>query len=395
MAGDPRSLWSLDEDITYLNHGSFGACPKAVLESQSRFRERLEREPVLFLARELEGLLDSSRRALGAFLGANPDGIVFVPNATTGVNTVLRSLRLGPGDEMLTTNHSYPSCKNTLRKVAAESGAALVEAAIPFPIRSPEQVVDGLLACVNTKTRICLIDHVTSPTGLVLPVSTLVRELQAKGIDVMVDGAHAPGMLPLNIEDTGAAYYTGNCHKWLCAPKGAAFLYVRPDRRDAVRPLVVSLGYESSRTDRSDFHLQFDWVGTGDPTPYLCIPEAIDYMDSLVPGGWPALMTHNRETVLQARSKLCALLGVPAPSPDEMIGSLASMPLPDGRSTAYNEIGDNDPIHRELFERHRIEVPVIAWPCAPRRLIRLSAQIYNKPGDYDVLADALRSLLPV
>ncbi len=390
---DPRSLWLLDPDVHFLNHGSFGACPKAVLDIQAGLRARLEREPVQFLARELEGMLDSSRRTLGGFLGADPEGIAFVPNATTGVNTVLRSLHLRRGDEVLTTNHAYPACRNALHRLAGDTGAVVVEAEVPFPISSPNEVVDSLMARVGPRTRVCLIDHVTSPTGLVLPIVTLTARLQGMGVDVIVDGAHAPGMLPLAVDAIGAAYYTGNCHKWLCAPKGSAFLHVRHDRRESIRPLVVSLGYGSSRTDRPPFRLEFDWVGTDDPTPYICVGEAIKYMESLLPGGWPELMILNRKTALAARSKLCDRLGIPPPCPDDMIGSLASVPLPDGESAEHSRTGKDDPIQTELLDRYRVEVPVIAWPYPPKRLVRISAQIYNKPREYEELADALGVIL--
>jgi isopenicillin-N epimerase len=390
---DPRALWLLDPDVIFLNHGSFGACPRVVLDVQTGLRERLEREPVLFLARDLEGLLDESRQVLGSFLGADPEGIAFVPNATTGVNTVLRSLHLRHGDEILTTDHAYPACKNALNSLAGEVGVVVVEAEIPFPIVSPKEVVDSLAARVGPRTRVCLIDHVTSPTGLVFPVATIVTRLQDMGVDVIVDGAHAPGMLPIAVDAIGAAYYTGNCHKWLCAPKGSGFLYVRPDKRESIRPLVVSLGYGSGRTDRAPFRLQFDWVGTADPTPYLCVAEAIRYMGSLLPGGWSDLMVLNRKAALEARTKLCDALRTGPPCPNEMIGSLASVPLPDGLDMDYSHTGDNDPIHTELLDRHGIEVPVIAWPRPPKRLIRLSAQIYNKPQEYEDLVDALGAIL--
>jgi isopenicillin-N epimerase len=375
--------------VAFLNHGSFGACPKSILERQSRLRERLEREPVRFLARELEGLLDSARRALADFVGASPDGLVFVPNATAGVNAVLKSLDLERGDEILLTDHSYPSCRSAARFVAAHAGATAVEAEIPFPIESPGQVIEIVLAKATSKTRLCLIDHVTSPTGLVFPVERIVAELQERGIDVLVDGAHAPGMLNLDVQALGAAYYTGNCHKWICAPKGSGFLHVRRDRRESVRPLAVSLGHGSERTDRSAYHLEFDWTGTGDPTPYLCVPDAIEFMGSILSGGWPALRAHNRRMILSARAKLCALMGMFPPSPDEMIGSLASIPLPDGEGVAHDRVGDNDPAGASLFEEYRIEVPVIAWPHPPKRLIRLSAQIYNRREEYEALFDAL------
>jgi len=426
---DLRRLWLLESDVVFLNHGSFGACPLSVLEAQSQFRRRLEADPVRFLARELEGLLDAARESLAAFVGADPAGVAFVRNATTAVNTVLRSLRIESGDELLTTNHAYPSCRNALDRVAKETGARVVEAEFPFPVESPEEVLEAVLSHANSRTKICVIDHVTSPTGLVLPVAELTKRLAAKGIDVLIDGAHAPGMLPLDIEETGAAYYTGNCHKWICAPKGSAFLYVREDRRHLVRPLVTSLGYESPRTDRSAYHLQFDWVGTDDPTPFLCVPAAIQFIGSLLPGGWAELMARNRRTALAGRAKICDALGVPAPCPDEMVGSLASVPLPEGEAgkprgmqlRGARSAGDtgsalgadgrftgsgrgatqphtrngrtDDPLQAALFEKYRIEVPVIAWPAQPRRLIRISAQVYNKPAEYDFLAGSLKELL--
>ncbi len=390
---DPRSLWLLDERIRFINHGSFGACPKAVLDWQSRLRGRLESEPVQFLARDLEGLLDESRNVLAGFIGAKPENIALVPNATTGVNAVLRSLRLEPGDELLTTDHAYPSCKSTLSRVAADTGAEVVVAKVPFPIGSPQEVTDSLKRHAGPRTRICLIDHVTSPTGIVFPVSSIVRDMRDRDVDVLIDGAHAPGMLPLAVEKIGAAYYTGNCHKWICAPKGAAFLHVRGDRLETVGPLVTSLGYGSTRNDRPALHLRFDWAGTGDPTPYLCVAKAISYMGSLLPGGWGELMDRNHATAVEARSRVCARLGEPVPSPDDMIGSLASIPLPEGEGGGYYDTGDNDPVRRELLERYKIEVPVIAWPHPPKRLIRLSAQIYNKPDEYEALAGALNRIL--
>jgi isopenicillin-N epimerase len=388
-----RDLWLLDDKITFLNHGSFGACPKAVLEEQSALRERLEREPVRFMAGELEGMLDSAREALGAFVSADPEGIAFVPNATTAVNTVLRSLKLGPGDEILTTNHAYPSCRNAIHFISETTGARPVIAEVPFPIGSPDDITDRLLRLVTGRTKICVVDHVTSPTALIFPVSTLVRELKTRGIPTLIDGAHAPGMLPLNVEEVGAAYYTGNCHKWLCAPKGAAFLHVDGEKRDSIHPLSISLGAGSGRADRPRFHLEFDWVGTDDPTAYLCVPEAIEYMGSLLPGGWPELMTMNRRTALRARETVCNRLGISPPCPDGLIGSMASMPLPDGKPTPADSITGNDPIHRELFDRFNIEVPVMAWPNPPKRVLRISAQVYNTATEYERLAAALAEIL--
>jgi isopenicillin-N epimerase len=390
-SGGWRALWPLDTGVTFLNHGSFGACPRAVLAEQGRLRDRLEAEPVRFLSRELEGLLDTARAALGAFVGAPADDLAFVPNATTGVNTVLRSLDLGTGDEVVATDHTYNACRNALNAAGARAGARIVVATLPFPVARPEQVVEAVLARVGPRTRLALVDHVTSPTGLVLPIERLVRELAARGVDALVDGAHAPGMVPLDLEDLGAAYYTGNCHKWICAPKGSGFLYVRRDRQAGVRPLVISHGANSPRADRSRFRLEFDWVGTTDPTAYLTVPEAIRYMGSLLPDGWPALMAHNRATAVAARDRLCAALGVPPPAPDSMIGSLVALPIPEGYVPAPVD-GERDPLHVALFDRFGLELPVFTWAALACRILRVSAQLYNTAADYERLAEALTAL---
>ena len=390
-SGRFASLWPLDPGVIFLNHGSFGACPRAVLDVQARLRDRLEGEPVRFLSRELEGLLDEARAALGAFIGAEPDDLAFVPNATTGVNAVLRGLDLDPGDELLTTDHAYNACRNAVDAVAARGGARVVVAPVPFPVENPEQVIEAVLARVGPRTRLALVDHVTSPTGLVLSIERLVSELAARGVDALVDGAHAPGMVPLDLRALGAAYYTGNCHKWMCAPKGAGFLHVRRDRQASVRPLVISDGANSRRTDRSRFQLEFDWMGTVDPTAYLTIPEAIRYMGSLLPGGWPALMAHNRATALAARDRLSAALGVPPPAPDSMIGSLAALPVPPGFRPAARD-GERDPLQTALFDRFGIELLVFTWPALASRILRVSAQLYNSAADYERLAEALGAL---
>lgn len=387
--------WDLDPEVVFLNHGSFGACPRVVLERQRELQRELEREPVRFLHRELEARLDEARAPLAALVRCDPDDLAFVPNATAGVNAVLRSLPFGRDDELLVTDHEYNACRNALAFVAQRSGARIVTVKIPFPIADPQQVVDAVLAAATPRTRLFLVDHVTSPTGLVLPVERLVRELAERGVDTLIDGAHAPGMLSLDLDALGAAFYTGNCHKWLCTPKGAALLHVRRDRQAVVRPLAISHGANSQRKDRSRFRLEFDFTGTFDPTPWICVPAAIAFLGSLLPGGIAAVQRHNRELALAGRDLLLDALGLardPAPAPAGMIGSLASVPLPPARDVAAAPLG-LDPLQVALWERHRIEVPVMNWPDPALRLLRISPQIYNSPAQYGYLADALRSLL--
>jgi len=384
-----KEHWLLDPNVTFLNHGSFGATPRAVLAVQAALREEMEREPVRFLAREIEPRLDAARAVLAEFLGCAPDDLAFVPNATAGVNAVLRSLDLDEHDELLVTTHEYNASANALDFVAALSGAKVVAVEIPFPIDAPDTVVERVLAKVTERTRLVLIDHVTSQTALVFPIERIAAALREKGIDTLVDGAHAPGMLPLDLRALGVAFYTGNLHKWVCAPKGAGFLYVHPNRRYEVRPAIISHGANAERRDRSRFHLEFDWTGTFDPTAWLSVPAALQFIGSLVDGGWPEVRRRNHELALRARDLLCARLSIAPPAPDAMLGSMAALPLPDATKppTPFG-----DALHHELVARG-FEVPVQNWPRWPRRVLRVSAQIYNELGEYERLAEAVAALL--
>ncbi|MGA9379421.1 MAG: aminotransferase class V-fold PLP-dependent enzyme, partial [Phormidium sp.] len=263
---------------------------------------------------------------------------------------------------------------------------------VPFPIDAPEQVIEAVIKCVSPQTKLALLDHITSQTGLIFPLQQLVKELSDRGIDTLVDGAHAPGMVSLNLREIGATFYTGNCHKWLCAPKGAAFLYVRRDQQFLIRPMTISHGANSPRTDRSRFQIEFDWMGTDDPSAFLCVAEAIKFMGSLLPGGWSELRARNRAMVLEARELLCEVLDVAPPCPVEMIGALAVVCLPDDCGE-FEKTRTIPAIQEVLWERFRIEVPVIYWPAYPKQLLRVSAQIYNKTEDYEFLAEVLTKLL--
>ncbi len=394
MTQDLKHLWQIDPAATFLNHGSFGACPTAILRAQDAWRARMEAQLVQFFARDLEDLLQHAAESFGAFVGADGCDIAWVNNATAGVNTVLRSLCFKDGDELLTIDHTYNACKNALDYVAQQHGATVVVAKIPFPLQDPQQVVDAILAEVTPRTKLAMIDHVTSPTGLVLPMQQIVQLVQDLGVDVLVDGAHAPGMLPLNLNALGAAYYTGNCHKWLCTPKGSAFLHVRRDRQHLIRPLSISHGANSPRSDKSRFQLEFSWSGTDDPSPWLCVPQAIDYIGELLPGGWPQWVAQNRALALYARDVLCDALEVPIPAPDSMIGTLAAVPIPPNLPPfSTRECEFLDPLCAWLWNEHRIEVPVFSWPSPNVRVVRIAAQAYNDRAQYDKLAQVLRDQL--
>jgi len=377
------SLWTLDPNVAFLNHGSFGACPSAVLAAQAALRLEMEREPVDFLVANLPGRLDGAREALSAFLGAAPEDLVFVPNATAGVNAVLRSLPLEPGDELLLTNHTYAACRKTADYLCSRTGARVVVAQLPFPCRSDDELIAPILGCVSPRTRLALLDHVTSPTALILPIARLVAELRARGIDTLVDGAHAPGMVPLSLTALGAAYYTGNAHKWLCAPKGAAFLHVRRERQAQLHPTVISHGFSAG------FHAEFDWTGTFDPTPWLCVPESLRFLGAVLPGGWPQVMAANRALALQARELLLQSMGLEAPCPEGMIGSMASLPLPQARAGAPAHGLDHKGLH-DWFRARGVETWVHANPLP---LLRVSAQLYNDLNQFRLLARLLEEAL--
>ena len=370
------ALWCIDPAVAYLNHGSFGACPIEVLERQSALRREMEREPVDFLVGALPSRLNAARESLAAFLGADPRDLVFVPNATAGVNAVLRSLAFAPGDELLLTDHTYAACRKTADYAAQRSGARVVVARLPFPCADDEEIVSAILACVTPRTRVALLDHVTSPTALVLPVKRLISHLRMRGVDVLVDGAHAPGMVPIALSNLGAAYYTGNAHKWLCAPKGAAFLHVRRDRQAGLHPNVISHGYTAG------LHAEFDWTGTFDPTPWLCIPEALRFVGGLLPGGWPEVMAANRQLTLAARELLLRTAGLDAPCPARMIGSMASIPLPQPAAGSPAAQLDSKGLHA-WFRTRGVETWLHPDPVL---LLRISAQLYNDMEQFKRLA---------
>ena len=375
----------------FLNHGSFGACPKPILKLQSEFRAAMEAEPVQFLWRRYEERLEPARQELARFIGAKSKDLVFVTNATAGVNAVLRSLKLRCGDEVLTTNLDYNACHNVLVEVVRQTGAKLVVADIPFPLNSADETTAAILQGVTRRTRLALLDHVTSNTALVFPIKQIVRELEARGVDTLVDGAHAPGMLSLNLRDLRPTYYTANLHKWVCAPKGAAFLWVREDKQTHLQPAVISHGNNRPRPGFTPFQDRFDWAGTFDPSAWFCVGAAIKFMGEVLPGGWPELRQRNRDLAVAARRMLCERLQVEPPCPESLLGSMATLPLPE----ALQRVPPSGKIDREqlrLYDAFGIEVPLMRFGQPERRWLRVSAQIYNSMADYEYLGAALATL---
>ncbi len=383
------SHWDLDPEVVFLNHGSFGACPRVIMEQQRELRREMEAQPLRFLHHNIEERIDAAKPRLAKLLGCEVQDMALIANATTGVNTVLRSLTFAPGDELLVTDHEYNASRNALDFVAQRSGARIVVVPVAFPIETSEAIVADIIAATNDRTKLCLIDHVTSATGFIMPVPEIVSALNERGIDTLVDGAHAPGMLPLDLTALNAAYYTGNCHKWLCSPKGSAVLFVRTDRQAAIRPLSISHGANSPRSDRSRFQLEFDFTGTNDFTALMCIPTAIDFLESLLPGGLEALRKHNHDLAIAGRKLLCEALGTEPAVPESMIGSLASVILPKHAGEPASMAKDS--LQDVLWEQHRIEVPCMRWPHPNLRLLRISPQIYNSIEQYSYLADAIRT----
>lgn len=394
-AFSPESPWRLDPGIAFLNHGSFGATPEPVQLARQAILTDLEANPMIALERAFEPRLDAARAEVAAFIGADPEGTVVVPNATAGVSTVLQSIRLRPGDELLTTDHEYNACLNALHRAAHEAHAKVVRVEIPLPIRDPREVTERLLAAVTPQTRLALVSHVTSPSGLVFPIEDIVRELDRLGVDTLVDAAHAPGMVPVDVTRLGAAYWTANNHKWLCGPKVSGLLVVRADRRHLVRPLITSHGANDERTDRPRLWTLFDWQGTQDVSAFLAVPFSIRLLESLHPDGWPGLMAENRDAAIRTRRRLIDVLGTQPIAPESMLGSMASVELPHGLLASDT---DARALRDALAVEDGVEVPVSPFPVPAARsaaaappstfFVRVSRQRYVEDADIERLIGA-------
>ncbi len=368
----------LDPDVCFLNHGSFGATPLELLQVQDQFRLEMEREPIDFLARSASIRLNRARLAAAAFLGADPEGLVFVQNATAGVNAVLSSLDLGAGDAILTTNHRYDAVRYTLDRWASERGATVVEAQVPFPLSGHDEVLAAIDSAWTDQVRLVVIDQITSPTALIMPVREVVHRCRARDVPVLIDGAHAPGQLSLDLDSLGADFWVGNFHKWLCAPKGTAVLSVAEGWRDRIHPCVTSHGY------RTGLHAEFDWCGTFDPTPWLTTPAALALHEEQ---GGASFRAAHHALVRAGREVIADALGVALPHPDDerLYGSMATIPLP----MSAQDIPD---LFEALRNEDHIEVPIIDW--RDEAWVRISGFAgYNRPEQYIQLADALSARL--
>ena len=373
-----RHEWALDWDFLSVNHGSFGAAPRVVLSAQREWQQRLEAQPGRFMRAVLPGALRHAADRLGAFINADGKDIAFVDNATTGCNAVLRSLRLSPDDEVVVLSHGYGAVRNTVRFVCERSGARVVEATVPFPHPDADAIVANIAATLTGRTRLAVVDHITSASALKLPLRRIVETCHAAGIPVLVDGAHGPAQVPLDMRSLGADWYAGNCHKWLCAPKGSAFLYARPDRQADLHPTTISHGLGKGYLE------EFDWTGTRDPSAWLATNVAIAFHARL---GGEALMTRNIELAAEATAILSRRLNTEPGAGGDLTGSMGVVRLPLAGSATAERSGE---LRARLFE---------AGTDAPTHVqagaiwLRISAAAYNDIEDYERLAEIVARVI--
>ena len=384
--------WRLNEKTVFLNHGSYGATPTIVLNEQKRWQLLLEKDPVKFFEDIAPKALIESRKAIANLVNCDYEDLALIENATSGVNIILRSLKFEEGDEIIVPNHAYQACRNTIDYVAEKSGAVVVTCDIPFPIQGNQIIIDNIMKCVTENTKLAMIDTVTSPTGLLMPFEELVGLLESKGVNVLLDAAHGIGMIPLDIENIGASYTTSNCHKWLCAPKGSAFLHVRKDLQSLIHPLTISHGMTTPLGDSTRFRHEFDWTGTRDVSAWCALPFVIDEFSKLVGMNWNEIMTHNRKLVIKGRNIICEKLSIIPPCPENMISSIATIKI-SSKQVSIRDLYEIDPLHVKLLDDYNIQVPVWSWPDPQGRYIRISAQIYNNENEYKYLADILEKCL--
>jgi isopenicillin-N epimerase len=379
-----KEYFLLDPDIVFLNHGSFGASPKPVFEAYQNWQLRLERQPVLFLGRELDALLGESRSVLGKYLDAAADDLVYIPNATHGVNIIARSLHLNPGDEVLTIDHEYGACDYTWDFNCQKTGAQYIHQSLPLPVHSEAEIIARFWLGVTPRTRVIYLSHITSPTALRLPVEKICQRARQAGILTVIDAAHSPGQIPVDLQSLGADFVFGNCHKWMLNVKGSAFLYVRRERQALVEPLIVSWGYGATpeTTTGSRYVDLLQWTGTKDPAAALTVPAAIQFMQA---HAWDEVRCECHVLLRQAIERICELSGLPPlyPLDSDFYSQMGIAPLPSSNLVILKS---------RLYDEYKIEVPLIQWQ--DRQFVRISVQGYNTSEDLERLVKALKILLP-
>ncbi len=373
--------WDLDKNITFLNNGSFGSTPKIISEAANDWQKRIETEPVNFFMEEYSGILRNTARKLGEFVGTSGDNIVFVDNASTGINTVLKSLlpEIKPNDEILTTNHVYPGVRNTLKYISKISGCRIIEAYTPFPLKDKDELVNSLKKYINKNTYLVLLDHVVFSTGTIFPLKETIEFIKSNNILTFIDGAHAPGMLKLNIDDIGADWYTGNCHKWLYTPKGCAMLWSAPERQSMITPLTTSLFHGEGYTR------EFDWQGTKNPIPFLSLSNAIDFHNSF---GKDKIQDYIYKLAIKSREVIAKELNLEIPCPNDMIGGLVTLEL--SLSQNHNDLNTIE-LRSLFYNEYQIEIPFMEFDN--KKWFRYSCQIYNDMDDYINLIEAIRNFI--
>ncbi|MCZ2122323.1 MAG: aminotransferase class V-fold PLP-dependent enzyme [Anaerolineales bacterium] len=370
----------LDPQITFLNHGSFGATPKPVFKEYQRWQRELENQPVEFLGRRITDLLAESRAALGSYLGAHGDNLIYAQNVTVALNIVARSLTLTRGDEVLASDHEYGAMDRTWRFLSKENGFTYLNQ--PVKLTSHQDFVESFWSGVTVKTKVIFLSHITSPTALIFPIQEIIKRARERNIITIIDGAHVPGQIPLDLDSLGADFYGGNLHKWLCAPKGAGFLYARPEMQNLIKPLVVSWGYEPEIAGVSPFIDQQEWIGTHDPSAYLTVPAAIQFQQDQA---WDEVRSACHRLAKYAQAEICNLTGLsPLHSQSEnWFAQMASAPLPEQTDLAA--------LKKRLYDEYKIEIPLTAWNN--HKLIRVSVQGYNTKKELDYLLKTLSAVL--
>ena len=376
-----RKHFLLSQDVTFLNHGSFGACPKPVFEKYQYWQRELERQPVQFMAEAIYKHLKSARDSLGNFIGCNGDDLFFVPNPTTGVNTIINNLDLSPGEEILSTDHEYGALIRGWDSISKKTSARFIKREIPLPCTTHDDFIEYFWEGITEKTKVIFISHITSSTAMIFPIHEICRRSREQEILTIIDGAHVPGHIPLDLSEIDPDVYVGACHKWLCAPKGSSFLYVRKSFQDKIRPLIVSWGKEGTDPSDSSFLLENQWQGTRDMSAFLSVPYAIEFQQK---NNWIDLIKKCKWLVRETRSRLDEYFELThlCPNNNEWLGQMASI-----------EIKTSDPIKLKntLLEEFSIEVPIFEWK--EKNILRYSVQVYNDQQDVDLLIYALRDLL--